>query len=148
LSQAKESLGYCETRKHEPRFNEGCSELLEERKQAILQWLQDPSEIIWDNLSDVIREARRQFKQKRLNICKTNLVTLQRKVRTRTSETCMTLSGATNLKYLAKNETVNLLADSYILRRWKGYVSQLLNAHVSDAGQIEIRKAEPFSTWS
>jgi hypothetical protein len=45
---AKESLGYYELKKHKPWFDEGCSELLDQRKQAKLQWLQDPSEINWD----------------------------------------------------------------------------------------------------
>jgi hypothetical protein len=42
---AKESLGYIEFKKYKPWFDERCSELLNERKQAKLQWLQDPSEI-------------------------------------------------------------------------------------------------------
>jgi hypothetical protein len=39
---AKESLGYYELKKHKPWFDEGCSKLLDQRKQAKLQWLQDP----------------------------------------------------------------------------------------------------------
>jgi hypothetical protein len=39
---AKESLGCYELKKHETRFDEGCSKLLDQRKQAKLQWLQDP----------------------------------------------------------------------------------------------------------
>jgi hypothetical protein len=42
---AKESLGYYELRKYKPWFDEGCSKLLDQRKRAKLQWLQDPSEI-------------------------------------------------------------------------------------------------------
>jgi hypothetical protein len=42
---AKESLGYCELKKHRPWFNEACPKLVYQRKQAKLQWLQDPSEI-------------------------------------------------------------------------------------------------------
>jgi hypothetical protein len=34
---AKESLGYFELKKHKPRFDEGCTELLDQRKQAKLQ---------------------------------------------------------------------------------------------------------------
>jgi hypothetical protein len=49
-------------KKHEPWFDEGCSELLDQMKQAKLQWLQDPSEINGDNLNNVRREARRYFK--------------------------------------------------------------------------------------
>jgi hypothetical protein len=41
---AKDSLGYYELQKHKPWFDEGCSKLLYQRKQAKLQWLQDPSE--------------------------------------------------------------------------------------------------------
>jgi hypothetical protein len=36
----RESLGYYELRKHKPWLDEGCSKLLDERKQAKLQWLQ------------------------------------------------------------------------------------------------------------
>jgi hypothetical protein len=50
---AKESLGYFKLKKHKPWFDEGCSKLLDQRKQAKLQWLQDPSEINGDNLNNV-----------------------------------------------------------------------------------------------
>jgi hypothetical protein len=42
---AKDTLGYYEWKKHNPWLDEGCSGLLDQRKQAKLQWLQDPSEI-------------------------------------------------------------------------------------------------------
>jgi hypothetical protein len=38
---AKESICYYELKKHKPWFDEGCSELLDQRKQAKCQWLQD-----------------------------------------------------------------------------------------------------------
>jgi hypothetical protein len=38
----KQSLGYIELKKHKPWFDEGCSKLLDQGKQAKLQWLQDP----------------------------------------------------------------------------------------------------------
>jgi hypothetical protein len=47
---AKESPGYYELKKHKPWFDEGCSKLLDQRKQVKLQWLQDPNEINGDNL--------------------------------------------------------------------------------------------------
>jgi hypothetical protein len=62
---AKVSLGYYELKKHKPWFDEGCSELLDQRKQAKLQWLQDPSEINEDNLNNVRREANRHFRNKK-----------------------------------------------------------------------------------
>jgi hypothetical protein len=42
---AKESLGNCELKKQKPWFDEACSKLVDQRKQANLQWLRDPSEI-------------------------------------------------------------------------------------------------------
>jgi hypothetical protein len=42
---AKESLGYYELKQHKPWFDKICSKLLDQKKQAKLQWLQDPSEI-------------------------------------------------------------------------------------------------------
>jgi 50S ribosomal subunit-associated GTPase HflX len=62
---AKESLGYYELRKHKPWFNEGCSNLLDQRRQAKLQWLQDPSEVNGDNLNNVRCEASRHFRNKK-----------------------------------------------------------------------------------
>jgi hypothetical protein len=53
---AKESLGYFELKKHKPLFGKGCSKLLDQRKQAKLQWLQDPSEISGDNLNNIRHE--------------------------------------------------------------------------------------------
>jgi hypothetical protein len=41
---AQESLGYYELKKQKQWFDEGLSDLLHQRKQAKLQWLQDSSE--------------------------------------------------------------------------------------------------------
>jgi 50S ribosomal subunit-associated GTPase HflX len=62
---AKESVGYYELRKHKPWFNERCSELLDEKKQAKFQWLQDPSEINGDNLNNIRCEASRYCRTKK-----------------------------------------------------------------------------------
>jgi hypothetical protein len=59
---AKESLYYYELKKHKPWFDEGYSKLLDQRKQAKLQWLRYPSEINGDNLNNVICEASRHFR--------------------------------------------------------------------------------------
>jgi hypothetical protein len=48
---AKESTGYYELKKHNPRFDEGCSELLDQRNQ-----------VNGDNLNNVRREASRHFR--------------------------------------------------------------------------------------
>jgi hypothetical protein len=62
---AKASLGYYELKKHKPWLDEGCLKLVDQRKQAILQWLQDPSEINGDNLNNIRREASRHFRNKK-----------------------------------------------------------------------------------
>jgi hypothetical protein len=62
---AKESLGYFEFKKHKPWFDEGCSRLLDPRKEAKLQWLHDPNEINGDNLNNVRREASRYCRNKK-----------------------------------------------------------------------------------
>jgi hypothetical protein len=62
---AKESLYYYSLKKHKPWFEERCSELLDRRKQAKLQWSQDPSEINGDNLNNIRRETSRHFRNKK-----------------------------------------------------------------------------------
>jgi hypothetical protein len=61
---AKERLGYFELKKDKPWFDEGCSRLLDQSKEAKLQWLHDASEINGDNLINVRREASRYFRNK------------------------------------------------------------------------------------
>jgi hypothetical protein len=62
---AKEGLSYFELKKHKPWFDEGYSKLLDQRKEAKLNWLQDPSEINGDNLNNLRREASRYFRNKK-----------------------------------------------------------------------------------
>jgi hypothetical protein len=62
---AKESLGYYESRKHKPWFDEGCSQLLDQGKEPKLQWLQDPSEVNGDNKKNVRCKASRNFRNKK-----------------------------------------------------------------------------------
>jgi hypothetical protein len=97
---AKESLGYCELKKHKPWLNKGSSKLVDQRKPTKLQWLQDPSEINGDNLRVERREASRYFRNKKRVMSERELISLQQTVRTRTSETCIrkytNLRGATN----------------------------------------------------
>jgi hypothetical protein len=45
------SLGYYVLKQHKTCFDEECSKLLDQRKQAKLQWLQNPSQINGDDLN-------------------------------------------------------------------------------------------------
>jgi hypothetical protein len=61
---AKDRLGYCELKKHEPWLGKRCSELLDKRIQAELQWVEDPREINRDNLNNIRPEVSRHFRKK------------------------------------------------------------------------------------
>jgi hypothetical protein len=67
---AKDSLGYYEMKTHKPWFDEEYSKLLDQRKQANLQWLQDLSEINGDNQNNIRREASRHFRNKDMEYLK------------------------------------------------------------------------------
>ena len=56
-TSAKERLDLYELKQHKPWFDEECSRLLEQRKWAKLQCLQDTNQSIVDNLNNVRREA-------------------------------------------------------------------------------------------
>jgi hypothetical protein len=84
---AKESLGYCELKKHKPWFDEGCSKLLDQRKQVKLQWVQDLSEINGDNLNNVRREASRYFRNKKRDYLKDKTNELSTNSKNKKSET-------------------------------------------------------------
>jgi hypothetical protein len=74
---AKESLGYFEVKKHEPWFDEGCPKLLEQRKQAKFQWLQDPSEINVYKLNNVRHEVSRHFRNEKREYLKVKINELE-----------------------------------------------------------------------
>jgi hypothetical protein len=61
---AKECINHCEAKRYKPWFDEECLKLVYRRKQAKLQWLQDPGVVNEDNLSNVRREAGRQEQEK------------------------------------------------------------------------------------
>jgi hypothetical protein len=61
---AQERLGYCESNHRKLWFDEECLQLADRRKQANLQWLQNPTEVNEEKLRDVRREVRRYFMNK------------------------------------------------------------------------------------
>jgi hypothetical protein len=52
-------------KQQKPWFDEECSKLLDQRKLAKLQWLQDLSQIYGDNLNNIRPEASRNFTNKK-----------------------------------------------------------------------------------
>jgi hypothetical protein len=62
---ATESLSYYEMKKHKPQSDEEGSKLSHQRKQATLQWLQDPSYTNGNNLDSVRHDTSRTFRGKK-----------------------------------------------------------------------------------
>jgi hypothetical protein len=83
---AKESLGHYELQQRQPWFDDECSKLIDRRKQAKLQWLQNLSQVDGDNMDNVRREASRTFRTKKREYLKTKLMSLKQTVRIRILE--------------------------------------------------------------
>jgi hypothetical protein len=150
-SSAKESLGYFELKKHKPRFDEGCSKLLDQRKQTKLQWLHDSNEINGDILNNVRREASRYFRNKKREYLKDKINELATNSKSKDIRDLYRglnefRRGNQPRNNLVKDENGDLFEDSHnILNGWKKYFSQLLNVHtVSDVRHIEVHTAEPL----
>jgi hypothetical protein len=60
-TSAKESLCLYELKHHKPWFDEECLRFLGRRKEAKMEWLQDPNQSNVDNLNTVRHEASRHF---------------------------------------------------------------------------------------
>jgi hypothetical protein len=94
--------------------------LADRRKQAKLQWLQDPSEANEDNLSDVRREDSRHFRNKERDYLKDKINELQSNSKNKNirdlyrgiNEFKKGYQPRTNL---VKDETGDLLADPHEL---------------------------------
>jgi preprotein translocase subunit Sec63 len=104
-------------KKHKPWFDEGCSKLLDQRKQAKLHWLQDPSEIIGDNQNNVRREASRHFRNKKREYLKDKINELatnkNKNIRNLYRGINEFKRGYQPRNNLVKDENGDLLADSY-----------------------------------
>jgi ribonuclease HII len=76
--------------------------LVDQRKQAKVQWLQDPSVVNEDNLRNVRREDSRNFRNKKRECLKDKITETELNSKNKTSETCigayLNLRRVTNLK--------------------------------------------------
>ena len=140
-TSAKESQGLRELKQHKPWFDEECLGLLDQRKQATMQWLQDPKQSNVDNLNNVRREASRHFRNKRKEYLRAKIEELETKSKTNITDLYW---GINDLKTcyqprtnIVKDEKGDLFEDSNsILARWRNHFSQLLNVHgVNDVRQ-------------
>ncbi|KAJ4442490.1 hypothetical protein ANN_04076 [Periplaneta americana] len=150
---AEQSIGYYETKKKKPCFDEDCCMVVERRKQAKLKFLQDPVEEKRDNYFNERREASRTLMNKKRGYLKEKLNEVETNNKNKNIRDLY--KGINEFKNgyqprvnVIKDENGDLLADSpSILNRWKNYFAQLLNVHRpnrNDRDEIEIQTAEPF----
>jgi hypothetical protein len=108
-----------------PWFDQACSKVIDQRKQAELQWLQDPSEINGDNLNNVRCQASRYFRNKKRGYLKykiNELATKIKNIRDLYRRINKFQTGYQPRNNLVKDENGDLLSDSHnILNRWKNY---------------------------
>jgi len=76
-TSAKDSLGLHELKQHKPCFDEQCLGFLDQRKQAKMQWIQDPSQSTVDNLNNVRCDANRHFRNKKKAYLKAKIEALE-----------------------------------------------------------------------
>ena len=68
-TSGNETLGLHKLKQNKPWFDEKCLRFLDQRKQALMQWLQDPNQTNLDHLSNGRRESSRHFRNtKRENL--------------------------------------------------------------------------------
>jgi hypothetical protein len=117
---AKENEGYYELKKHKLWFDKACSESLNQRKQAKLQWLQDPSEINGDNLNYNLNMKREYLKDKfnEIAINTKNIIVLatdstNKNIRDLYRGIHEFKKGCQSRNNLVKDENSDLLAESH-----------------------------------
>jgi hypothetical protein len=129
---AKASLGYYELKKDIPWFDEGYTELLDQWKQARLQWSQDSDKINGDDLNNVRCLAGRHFGNKKREYLEDKINELARNSKNKNisdlyREVSRCKKGYQRRGNIMKDENGDLLADSQKnLNRRKNYFSQLL----------------------
>ncbi|KAJ4430619.1 hypothetical protein ANN_19208 [Periplaneta americana] len=150
---AEQSIGYYETKKKKPWFDEDCCMVVERRKQAKLKFLQYPVEANRDNYFNKRWEANCTLRNKKIDYLKEKMNEVEtnsknKNIRDLYKGIKQFKNGYQAKVNVIKDENDDLLADSHsILNRWKNYFGQLLNIHRpnrNDRNEIEIQTAEPF----
>jgi len=139
-----------EFKQNKPWFDEECLGSLDQRKRAKIQWVQDPSQSIVDNMNKVRREVSRHFRNKKKAYLRATIEELEtnnkiQNIRDLYRGISDFKKGYQPRSNIVKDEKGYLVADSHgIVVRWRKYFSQLFNVHgVKDVGQAEIHTTEP-----
>jgi hypothetical protein len=140
-----------ELKQHKPWFDEECLHFLDQRKQAKMQWLQDPNQSNIDNLNNVRHEASRRFRSKKKECLRAKIDELKtnskiKNIRDLYRGISYYKKGYQPRTNIVKGEKGDSVADSHnILARWRKHFSQLFCVHgVDDVRQTEIHTAEPL----
>jgi hypothetical protein len=76
-TSAKENLGYHRLKHNKLWFDDECSKLIDQWKQAKLQWLQNPSHINGDNLKSLRHETSSTFRKRKKEYLKDKINELE-----------------------------------------------------------------------
>jgi hypothetical protein len=87
-TSAKESLGHYELQQHKPWFDDECSKLIDRRKRAKLQWLQNQSQVNRDDMDNVRLKLVELSGPKKREYLKNKINELEQTVRKRVLEIC------------------------------------------------------------
>jgi hypothetical protein len=135
-------------KQHKPWFDEECVGFLDQRKQAKMQWIQDPSQSNVENMNNVRRDASRHFRNKKNGYLKAEIYELEtnsniNNVRDLYRGINDFRKGNQPRTIIVKDEKGDVFTDCHnIMTRWRNYFSQLLNVHeFNDGGQVEIHTA-------
>jgi hypothetical protein len=123
---------------------------LDKRKQAKIQWLQNPNQSNGDNLNTIRCAANRHFRNKKKEYLKAKINELETNSK---NENLRDLYRGINdfkkgyqPRTKVKDENGDLVADSQgTLARWRNHFLQLFNVcGVNDVRQTEVCMAEPL----
>jgi hypothetical protein len=122
-------------KQHKPWFDDEYLGILDQNKQAKMQWIQDPTQSNVDNLNNARRDASRYYRIKTKAYLKTKIE--ERETNSKIKNIKNMYRGINDFRKfyksrssMVKDEKGDLIADSHsILARWRNYFSQLLNVH-------------------
>jgi hypothetical protein len=144
-------LGYYESKHQEPWFDEECLDLLHQRKQAKLQWLQTSRQTNGDDLNNLRCECNRTLRNKMREYLREKINELQtgsknKNIRDLYRGIIEIKEGYQPRTNRVKDENGDLLAYcSNIANRGKNYFFQLLDVYViNDIRQTVMHTAEPL----
>jgi hypothetical protein len=70
---AKDTIGLYGRKQHKPWSDKECSQFLGQRKQAKMQWLQDPNQSNLDNVNNARHKTSRHFRNKKREYLKAKI---------------------------------------------------------------------------